>query len=354
MPHSVECMKTNRVVDFQLINCSVDNSEFMRNSDFLPTRLQAQQEAVARVCNAKTRSNPENNVGLLTLSANPQVLATLTSDVGRILSKLHQVQPKGEIDFLTGIRIAHLTLKHRQGKNHKMRIVVFVGSPIDIEEAELVKVAKKLKKEKVNVDIVNFGEDKHNEKKLEAFISTLNGPEGQSSNLVTIPPTDLTTALFNSRVILGEDGVPPGPGGMDFDPNDDPELALALRVSMEEQRQRQEEMARGGAGGSGGTSGPEAGAGTPPANTQSAGGIEDEMLQQALEMSTRNTTERSGGAGLSSNIPPDFGAMTEDEQIAYALQMSMQQSESSPDEATAESESPMETDDAETKKDEKK
>lgn len=37
-----------------------------------------------------------------------EVLATLTSDVGRILSKLHQVQPDGEINLHTGIRIAHV------------------------------------------------------------------------------------------------------------------------------------------------------------------------------------------------------------------------------------------------------
>lgn len=52
-----------------------------------------------------------------------------------------------------------LALKHRQNKNHKTRIVLFVGSPLDADESTLVKVAKKLKKEKVNVDIVSFGED---------------------------------------------------------------------------------------------------------------------------------------------------------------------------------------------------
>uniref|UniRef100_A0A8C5IF91 VWFA domain-containing protein n=1 Tax=Junco hyemalis TaxID=40217 RepID=A0A8C5IF91_JUNHY len=46
----------------------VDNSEYMRNGDFLPTRLQAQQDAVNIVCHSKTRSNPENNVGLITLA----------------------------------------------------------------------------------------------------------------------------------------------------------------------------------------------------------------------------------------------------------------------------------------------
>jgi len=48
--------------------CSVDNSDYMRNGDFVPTRLQAQQDAVHVVCQSKTRSNPENNVGLLTLA----------------------------------------------------------------------------------------------------------------------------------------------------------------------------------------------------------------------------------------------------------------------------------------------
>ena len=47
---------------------SVDNSEYMRNGDFLPTRLQAQQDAVNIVCHSKTRSNPENNVGLITMA----------------------------------------------------------------------------------------------------------------------------------------------------------------------------------------------------------------------------------------------------------------------------------------------
>ena len=36
---------------------------------------------------------------------------------------------------------------------------MFVGSALDVDESTLVKVAKKLKKEKVNVDIVSFGED---------------------------------------------------------------------------------------------------------------------------------------------------------------------------------------------------
>ncbi len=47
---------------------SIDNSEWMRNGDFAPSRLQVQDDAVNAVCRMKTRQNVENSVGLLTLA----------------------------------------------------------------------------------------------------------------------------------------------------------------------------------------------------------------------------------------------------------------------------------------------
>ncbi|XP_066530978.1 26S proteasome non-ATPase regulatory subunit 4a isoform X1 [Hoplias malabaricus] len=287
----------------------VDNSEYMRNGDFLPTRLQAQQDAVNIVCHSKTRSNPENNVGLITMAnSNCEVLTTLTPDTGRILSKLHAVQPRGKISFCTGIRVAHLALKHRQGKNHKMRIIAFVGSPVEDNEKDLVKLAKRLKKEKVNVDVINFGEEEVNTEKLTAFVNTLNGKEGTGSHLVTVPPgPSLADALLSSPILAGEGGTMMGLGASDFefgvDPSADPELALALRVSMEEQRQRQEEEARRAAA----QSAAEAGIPTPTA---------DESEEALLKMSV--SQPETGVASL-----PDFSSMTEEEQIAYAMQMSL-------------------------------
>ena len=104
-----------------------DNSDYQRNGDHFPKRLNVQKHGVSFVCKSKLRSNLENDVGLMTISNTVEVLATMTSDVGRIFSKKHLIQPKGDIDLLTGIRIADLVLKHRQGKNHKMGIVGVVG-----------------------------------------------------------------------------------------------------------------------------------------------------------------------------------------------------------------------------------
>lgn len=135
-----------------------------------------------------------------------------------------------------------LALKHRQGKNHKMRIVVFIGSPVAGDEKDLVKLAKRLKKEKVNVDIVSFGEEIMNADVLATFVNALNGKDGTGSHLVTVPPgPHLSEALISSPIIQGEDGTgAAGLGGAGFefgvDPNEDPELALVgffcLKVIM--------------------------------------------------------------------------------------------------------------------------
>jgi 26S proteasome regulatory subunit N10 len=58
--------------------------------------------------------------------------------------------------------VAHLALKHLQGKNHKMYITTFMGSPMEDSEKNLVKLAKYLKKEKVNVDMINLREEEVN------------------------------------------------------------------------------------------------------------------------------------------------------------------------------------------------
>lgn len=323
----------------------VDNSDFMRNGDFLPTRLQAQQDAVNLVCHSKTRSNPENNVGLLAMANSVDVLATLTSDVGRILSKLHQVQPNGNINFMTGIKIAHLALKHRQGKNHKMRIIAFVGSPVDLEEKELVKLAKRLKKEKVNVDIVSFGEEVLNSELLNTFISTLNGKDGSGSHMVTVAVgPHLSDALISSPIIQGEDGAGGTPGSayeFGVDPNEDPELALALRVSMEEQRARQESEARRAQ--EGGTSEAPKATEAPVAteNKESVpGGTEEALLERALAMSMDTTP----AAIPVTSQQPDFSQMSEEEQIAFAMQMSMQDTPEPTATAGATTAEPMETD----------
>ncbi|CCX31905.1 hypothetical protein FPQ18DRAFT_271318, partial [Pyronema domesticum] len=232
----------------------VDNSESSRNGDYLPTRFEAQADAVSLLYSAKTQANPESSVGLMTMGGKgPEVLVTLTTDYGKILTGLHDTKIKGEAHLATGIQVAGLALKHRQNKQQRQRIIVFVGSPIAEDEKTLVKLAKKMKKNNVAVDFVNFGEvESDNTQKLQAFIEAVNSND--NSHMVTIPPgPQLLSDRLLATPILGETGSSEsGAAGADggtagegssgfefgFDPNLDPELAMALRMSMEDEKAR--------------------------------------------------------------------------------------------------------------------
>ncbi len=223
----------------------IDNSEWMRNSDFTPTRLEAQNDAVNFLFNAKTQSNRENDVGLVTMAGkSPQVMVTLTSEIGKILTALHETKIGGKIQFSTSIQIAQLVLKHRQNKNQKQRIIVFVSSPIEETEEELVKLGKKLKKNSVSVDVIDFGCEGQSHK-LEAFVNALNS-NNLSQHLV-VPPGPHILSDMLVPLVSGEDG---GLQLNEFgiDPNLDPELALALKMSMEEEAARIEREKQKAAG----------------------------------------------------------------------------------------------------------
>jgi 26S proteasome regulatory subunit N10 len=121
-----------------------------------------------------------------------------------------------------------------------------------------VLLAKKMKKFSINVDFVLFGDmDEENQSKLETFNREIKGTT-ESSHLVVIPPSSklLSDQLISTPILLGE-GAAASAGAAggeaagaseDFpfgvDPSTDPELALALRMSMEEEKARQERRAR--------------------------------------------------------------------------------------------------------------
>jgi len=232
----------------------VDNSESSRNGDYTPTRFEAQADAVSLIFSAITQGNPESSVGLMTMGGKgPEVLVTLTTDHGKILEGLHRTKSKirGDSHLATGIQIAGLALKHRQNKSQRQRIIVFTCSPIPEDEKSLIKLAKKMRKYKVSIDFVAFGElDDDVTKKLESFNE--NVKSGDGSHLAIIPPGPglLSDQLVTSPILSGDGAAGAGgaggeSGGADasnfefgIDPSVDPELALALRMSMEEEKAR--------------------------------------------------------------------------------------------------------------------
>ncbi|CAN1134563.1 26S proteasome non-ATPase regulatory subunit 4 homolog [Linum perenne] len=326
----------------------IDNSEWMRNGDYSPSRFQAQADAVSLICGAKTQSNPENTVGILTMAGKGvRVLTTPTTDLGKLLACMHGLEIGGEMNITSAVQIAQLALKHRQNKNQRQRIIVFAGSPIKYDKKVLESIGKKLKKSSVSLDIVDFGEeDDGKPEKLEALLTAVNNND--SSHIVHIPPgpNALSDVLISTPVFTGdgEGGsgfVPAGPaagGDYDFgvDPNIDPELALALRVSMEEERARQEAAAKRAAeeasthekgDGESSKSQDTTMADTATATAGATDSAEpmsevDALLQQAIALSMQNP-----GSDSSVRDTDMSEATNADQDLAAALQMSMQEGE---------------------------
>lgn len=87
----------------------VDNSESSRNGDYQPTRFEAQADAANIIFQSIVQGNPESSVGLMSMGGKgPEVLATFTTDPGKILDGLHRTkrQIKGKANLAVGIQIA--------------------------------------------------------------------------------------------------------------------------------------------------------------------------------------------------------------------------------------------------------
>ncbi|PIA57334.1 hypothetical protein AQUCO_00600220v1 [Aquilegia coerulea] len=305
----------------------IDNSEYTRNGDYAPNRFQAQADAVNLICGAKTQSNPENTVGVLTMAGKGvRVLVTPTSDLGKILACMHGLDVGGEMNLAAGIQVAQLALKHRQNKKQQQRIIVFAGSPVNYDKKVLEAIGKKLKKNSVALDVVNFGEeDDGKPEKLEALVAAVNNSD--SSHIVHVPPSSgaLSDVLISTPIFTGDGeggsgfaaaaaaAAASGVSGFDFgvDPNLDPELALALRVSMEEERARQEAAAKRAA------------------EEASRQGGEQSSTSQDATM-TENVSRSSQSGGISMLDADMSDATMEDQDLALALQMSVQDTTADP------------------------
>ncbi|XP_059623471.1 26S proteasome non-ATPase regulatory subunit 4 homolog isoform X1 [Cornus florida] len=332
----------------------IDNSEWMRNGDYSPTRFQAQSDAVNLICGAKTQSNPENTVGVLTMAGKGvRVLVTPTSDLGKILACMHGLDIGGEMNLAAGIQVAQLALKHRQNKKQQQRIIVFAGSPVKYDKKVLEMIGRKLKKNSVALDIVDFGEEEDGKpEKLESLLTAVNNND--SSHIVHVPsgPSALSDVLISTPIFTGDGeggsgfaaaaaaAAAGGLSGFEFgvDPNLDPELALALRVSMEEERARQEAAAKKAAEeatkqekeeGQQSTSQDAAmtenvSTAVSEAENKTNDLMDDEnaLLQQALAMSM---DDPAAAASVTTRDTDMSEAAADDQDLALALQLSVQE-----------------------------
>ncbi|KMU81177.1 26S proteasome non-ATPase regulatory subunit 4 [Coccidioides immitis RMSCC 3703] len=206
-------------------------------------------DAINLVHSAKDASKTQSpQSGLMSMGGKgPEGWVTFTVEIWQILEGLHRTKIRGNAHLSSSIQVAHLALKHRKERAQRQRIIVFTCSPISEDEKTLVKLAKKMKKHNVNVDFVAFGDlDSDTVKKLEAFHENVNSGNGSHLEIIHPGPNLLSDSLVATPIIGGEgmggrEGEE-GANGFEFgiDPSADPELAFALRMSLEEEKARQE------------------------------------------------------------------------------------------------------------------
>jgi 26S proteasome regulatory subunit N10 len=332
-------------------------------------------ESVNLLAGSKTQANPESTVGVLNLSqsASPRVLVTPTTDLGAVLSATRSTELGGSASVSSGASVAQLALKHRQNKSQAQRLVLFVGSHVPDSDSELERVGKRLKKQNVAVDVVSFGSDApSNEPKLRSLVDAANNED--NSHLVSLETSSeaLSDALLTTPIFADAQAAGGGSGfaaaaaaaaaasnqqqegtnatdGMDIegvDPNMDPQLAMALRASLQEERARQEQQTQQPSEQEGGENGASAAQEQQQQQQQQAQSNEsmaaqqqamnldeDTLLQQALQMSV----QESGGGGGASSVQQheqqheqqgsggDTAMVDEDPDLAMALRMSREE-----------------------------
>lgn len=313
----------------------IDNSEYSRNGDYSPSRFQSSVEACSLLASHKLQSNPETSVGLLSMAGSRvSVHVSPCRSNGSIMAALSkEVRISGQANLSGALKTAALALKNRQNKNQRQRIIAFVGSPVDDDVSELVRLAKALKKNNVSVDLINFGAENasnENPEKLEQFIAAVKNAE--NSHLVNVPPGPhiLADLILSSPICVeaaqqsaasrsgqataagAAAGAGAGAGmGMDaeIDPNLDPEMAMAIRMSYEEERQRQLRMQQSSSEGSQTQSQAQAQAqpANPAPNSEVSAAMEDDdeaLLAQAIALSMQQENQSPSQSPAQAQVPP--------------------------------------------------
>eukprot|EP00758_Cryptobia_borreli_P002627 Tbor_TRINITY_DN3168_c0_g1::TRINITY_DN3168_c0_g1_i1::g.14624::m.14624/K03029/PSMD4, RPN10; 26S proteasome regulatory subunit N10 len=328
----------------EAIMMCIDSSEYMRNGDYFPSRMMATQDSASVILSSKLSSNPENTIGFMCMGGQSCTMReTLTGDLERVMASLTKITIGGKLHFTNAIQIATLALSYRSNPRSEKRILAFVGSPVVEDERVLEQLAKKLRKDHVAVDIISFGEDS-NKEILEKFINTVN--KQQNSHILHVPRgSSISDCLYTHPILLGNDaaaanaggtsGHAGGSGGFEFgvDPNIDPELARALRMSAEDERHRIERLANGGESST--IEGDDTAAPSRAPFIPDVPMTEEEELELAIRLSmqdaedTTRANEQPSGSGAphgsTAQVDPGFDAALEDPDFMKQLDAELNQ-----------------------------
>lgn len=210
----------------QTLMILLDNTVSMQNQDYLPSRFILQKEAVTSVIGTLLQ-NSENSVGVAPL-AQPEhnYILTPTCNKPHLDSFVSRIRLDENLMLGSVFQRSRIALMNRHESDKKM--LVFFGADLGPHESEsvlceLVQCVKKVVCLPIRVAVVLFGE--HAEHVRSAISREVEKPE--ACETVVVGPNDDFFSSVTS--ILGVDLN---------ELENDPELALALSMSLAEAQQR--------------------------------------------------------------------------------------------------------------------
>ncbi|SOV78416.1 26S proteasome regulatory subunit RPN10, putative [Plasmodium reichenowi] len=205
----------------------IDNSDYNRNEDIVPNRFLSQIDCVNVLCCNKTSLHYKNNIGILMMAGDKiKVKVSLTNDIGQLLSCIHDIKLDGTCDIIRSLLIAQLALKHRVDKNLDQKIILFIGSPFNVNEKQLINTGKQLKKNNISVDIISFGNIDKNRDKLMMLFESVNNND--NCRFIECPEYENNLSKFVLNSFLNNNDFNIG------NIQDDDQLLNAMQLSLEE------------------------------------------------------------------------------------------------------------------------
>jgi len=173
-------------------------------------------------------------------------------DISKLINQILTILSDGYAQLFSAVKVAQLSLKHRMNKAQRQRIIAFVGHPMKETLEQCEDLGKRLKRNNVAIDVINFANNE-NVEKLTALVNAANNSSNSHFMDVPIGISMITDVLITSPILMGDDvdmssgggaGQPGQSAGGQFaeyggiNPDLEPELAMALKVSLEEEAAR--------------------------------------------------------------------------------------------------------------------
>ena len=215
--------------DAQAVIILIDTSETTINGDFYPNRLDAEKIATNRLSQYLSRSSAKTQIAIGSIGSRSfGIQSSLTTKYIKTSQAVAQAKRGGHAELEHGIRCAFLALRHRNPEITTRRVIAFIGSPHTLDEKSADKLAADANREGVSVDIIAFGDDVNDLDVLEGFTKKI-----QSQSYFV--HAEAGTVILSDIVLSSPIGPGEGSSQAVMDPNaeEDPDVALAIRQSLE-------------------------------------------------------------------------------------------------------------------------